>query len=636
MKQAILNHFGNDLSPIFKAELSGVRNGNGDECTALCPFHEDKTQSLSFNAKTNVFFCHACGAKGDVFELYKRKHGCANFTETCRLIGENFGIPLPENGRKPNANGTPFHHYQLGKPVEKYAYTDESGTVLYYSCRFEPKTFRQCGPDGLSWSVKDVRKVPYGLPKVLGAEEVFAVEGEKDVHSLEKIGLVATCNVAGAGKWTDDLSDYFRGKSVVVLPDNDEPGRKHARMVADSLRGIARSIKVVELPGLTEKGDVSDFLDGFGDADEALERLSMLVDGAGEFETGPQQEDTDDRPREERKPIFKIQHISELKIVPPKLLIKDILEADALSLVFGDPESGKSLVAIEWCCCVATKKDFHGKKALNGGPVLYIAGEGQNGIRRRFEAWAITHGVDINEFPIHVCVTPASLTDQEHTEFVLAAINGMKELPVLVVVDTVARNFGPGDENSTRDMNVFVQSADRIRAIATRPHVCLVHHTGHADKSRARGAMALKGALDAEYKVEKGQDDIVRFEATKMKDAPKPKPMAFFIKGVKLGIATEEGDPVTSAVLVGTDYTEPPAQGKKSCGPNQVKAMRILKELAKLHGGDGCSEHASVKADIWREACLESGLKASTFCQIRKSLTTNGEIEDDGDFVSFL
>jgi len=93
---------------------------------------------------------------------------------------------------------------------------------------------------------------------------VYLVEGEKDADRLASLGLVATCNAGGAGKWRKEHSEFLRGRHVVVLPDNDDAGREHARKAVKALRGIATDVRVVELPDLPEKGDVSDWLDAGG------------------------------------------------------------------------------------------------------------------------------------------------------------------------------------------------------------------------------------------------------------------------------------------------------------------------------------------------------------------------------------
>lgn len=168
--------------------------------------------------------------------------------------------------------------------VESYNYTDADGVVLFQVCRYEPKTFKQRRPDnsargGWSWTVKGVQQVPYRLPQMLEASDkiIFIVEGEKDANALAALGLVATCNAGGAGKWPDALAQYFAGRRVVVLPDNDSAGREHAHDIALKLRGIADDVRLLELPGLPIKGDVSDWLAGGGDATALLELIDVAL-----------------------------------------------------------------------------------------------------------------------------------------------------------------------------------------------------------------------------------------------------------------------------------------------------------------------------------------------------------------------
>ncbi len=113
---------------------------------------------------------------------------------------------------------------------------------------------------------------------------IFIVEGEKDVHSLTSFGQCATCNPGGAGKWQDCYNESLDGADVVVLPDNDEPGRLHAESIAKSLLGHARTVRVLELPGLAKKGDVTDWIDAGGTADELL----RLVEAAPEWAQTPE------------------------------------------------------------------------------------------------------------------------------------------------------------------------------------------------------------------------------------------------------------------------------------------------------------------------------------------------------------
>ena len=177
---------------------------------------------------------------------------------------------------------------QKQRIVATYDYTDETGNLLYQVCRMEPKSFRQRRPDGRggwTWNVKGVRQVPYRVPEILSAGAgagVCVVEGEKDADRLAGIGVFATTNAGGASKWRAEFADHLAGRCVAILPDNDEAGRTHARQVLASLRTKSIEAKIVTLPGLPEKGDVSDWLDNGG----TVETLGKLYNEAQRVEAG--------------------------------------------------------------------------------------------------------------------------------------------------------------------------------------------------------------------------------------------------------------------------------------------------------------------------------------------------------------
>ncbi len=166
--------------------------------------------------------------------------------------------------------------------------------------RSAPKDFRQRRPDGSGgWisNLGDVRRVLYRLPELLAAgptRPVFVPEGEKDVDALWGIGYLATTNAMGAGKWRPQYSESLRGRHVVILPDNDQPGRQHAQAVAQSLAGVAASVRILELLGLPAKGDVSNWLDQPGNDKLALLKLVEATPppGSAPAPTGK----ADDRP----------------------------------------------------------------------------------------------------------------------------------------------------------------------------------------------------------------------------------------------------------------------------------------------------------------------------------------------------
>jgi len=172
--------------------------------------------------------------------------------------------------------------------VKTYDYLDESGKLLFQTVRFQPKDFAQRRPDPDNpeqwlWNLEGVKPVLYRLPELIKAptqDFVIICEGEKDADRLYELGFVATTCPMGAGKWRAEYNEYFKGRLVAILPDNDTAGKKHAEQVANSLFGIAAEIRVVELPGLPEKGDISDWLDAGHDKSE----LIHLIDKAAPFD----------------------------------------------------------------------------------------------------------------------------------------------------------------------------------------------------------------------------------------------------------------------------------------------------------------------------------------------------------------
>jgi len=244
------------------AKLPGAKK-TAKGWSAKCPAHDDRRASLSIAEGDNggaVLHCHAGCTPAAVVAAIGMK--LADLMPAC----------VEPTNCKPKADSKP-------RIVAQYDYRDEAGELLFQVVRFDPKDFRQRRPKlggGWDWSVKGVRVVPYRLPQLLAEPARFVVvaEGEKDVDNLARLGVLATCNAGGAGKWMAEHTKFLLGRHVIVLADNDEAGRNHAHKVALTLQGIAASVRVVELPGLPPKGDVSDWLAAGGTKDE----LGRLVE----------------------------------------------------------------------------------------------------------------------------------------------------------------------------------------------------------------------------------------------------------------------------------------------------------------------------------------------------------------------
>ncbi len=170
------------------------------------------------------------------------------------------------------------------REVARYAYQRADGSVLAWKVRYEPKDFRWLTPTPNGAPVAGLngqsqRDLPlYRLPDVLNAAPdalVFHAEGEKDADNLAGLGVVGTTCPEGAGatSWPDARWMPLRGRHVVIVPDNDDAGRTHAERVAAALTGVAASVRVLALPGLPEKGDVSDWI-ASGGTREALQTLA--------------------------------------------------------------------------------------------------------------------------------------------------------------------------------------------------------------------------------------------------------------------------------------------------------------------------------------------------------------------------
>ncbi len=405
MKFLILERL--DFADFYRKELPDLENGRGDEATAKCPFHEETDPSFSVNLKSGLFNCFGCNEAGDVFTFYQKRHNCS-FNAGLKDLARMYDIDQVQ--QKPKR-----------KIIATYDYHDAEEKLIFQVVRFEPKGFSQRRPDGeggwiwgLSaeeygrrqggrdwYKVQDGQscaetrnfpvctKVPYCLPEVLKAQTVLIPEGEKDADNLACLGLpegwAVSTNPQSAGKWPDDFERHFQAKAVIILPDNDDPGRKHAQDVARNLHGVATSVKVVELSGLPEKGDVSDWLAAGG----TVEQLKALVDATREWT--PPADDGQAYDQAERESsqggaqapkfpgIISAADLQNLVFPEIEYLIEDIMPL-GFGLLSARPKKGKSFLALNVSAAKSTGGCAFGTKELRlePGKVLYIAYEDKN------------------------------------------------------------------------------------------------------------------------------------------------------------------------------------------------------------------------------------------------------------------
>jgi hypothetical protein len=252
----------------FKSRCPGLARAGG-EWRCKCPIHGGERDSFSVDPDTGRWRCHSkCDEGGDAYRLEERLTGLP-FPQAKVAVDQFQGV-APMEPPTPRAGGKPWETV-----VATYDYRDADGVLVYQVTRHEPKDFRQRRPDPdapgrWKWSIKGITPLLYRLPELLADVEavIYIAEGEKDVDALRGLGLVATCNSGGAGKFTADMAKAIAGRRAVILPDRDEPGRKHAHQVATQLVLQGCRVKVLELPA---GKDPADWVAAGGTADDLRE-----------------------------------------------------------------------------------------------------------------------------------------------------------------------------------------------------------------------------------------------------------------------------------------------------------------------------------------------------------------------------
>lgn len=576
--------------------------------------------SKSLDKKNKRWFDHETGKGGNVINLIQEYRGDQPGAVS-EFVAEFFGE---------DATYTPQHAdvSDLRVPdapqkiVATYEYESAEGACAYRVHRMGPrKTFWQQLPDGRK--PKDdpnFTPLPFRLPRILANPDaaVWIVEGEKDVLLLESHGLVATCNHGGAGAWDDRHAQWLIKRNVVILPDNDAAGRDHAQKVAASLYGKAAAIKLVELAGLDEKGDVSDWLESNSiDALKSIVRASVPLQRV-----------------QTPLPVMSMQEVVEMP--PVEWLIEDWISEESLNMIYGASGSGKTFLALSMLCAIAHGRRWYEQGAKRGCCVL-VAGEGVGGLRKRLIAYHQEHNLPFDA-PLIVIPQAVNLMQAEDIDALIETIEIMRgDLPVkMICIDTLARSMSGAEEDKSKEMGVAIQHMDRLRT-HFKAAVVPVHHTGKDnDPSRfGRGSSALIGALDAAIFVAKHDEGMVEVSVRKQKDGEEKPPLWFKARQVAFQRAWHE-DPETSLVL---DLLEekPQAAKSRSLSPAQARVMEALREALIKHGRtphrDGISWVCCTE-EQWRDTAMqmtvsESGPDADrkAFARAAKSLISKRLVE---------
>jgi len=478
--------------------------GNG-QAMGICPFHQDTNPSLSVNLEKGIFNCFACGIGGDVFDFYQK------------IRQVSFPTALKEIGRMVGLNGATVKPQVVGI----FKYQNEVGQVVYSKERIEP------GRDGrrkdfLIYHIKNEKRVKgrggdsilYNLPGLAKNEgPLYFAEGEKKADQLVSWGLAGTCLDSGSNsRWRPDYLPHLQGKDVVILPDNDEPGRAYAKRIAGTLAGHVKSIKIIELPGLPEEGDV---LDWIKDPGNDKEKFLSLVESAAIWESANKSGVTG----------LKAVTISELlkyQFKPRATLLHPWLFSQGLAMVHAPRGIGKTLFAIDLAIAGTSGGVCFQWSAPEPFGVLYIDGEMPGvALQERF-ARTIKSSEKEPEAPLRI-ITPDL---QEDGMPDLATVEGQEKLEPhlegisLVIVDNLSTLIRSGRENEGESWGPVQEWALRLRSRGFS--ILFIHHDNKAGGQR--GHSKKEDVLDTvihlkkpgDYRPEEGARFEVHFEKARM------------------------------------------------------------------------------------------------------------------------
>ena len=528
--------------------------------------------SISDDDSAGRFIDHANGnEKGDLFTLWGKLHGLDAHRDLPRIVEELDAWM----GGAPPAAAQVRHQAEAAKPVEPepekthevtYTYKDKHGRKIAEVSRFKlsngKKTFLPFtnGKAGMP-----APRPLYGLELWHASEAVVIVEGEKCADALVSIGVDATSLMGGANTSIEktDLTP-LAGKTVVLWPDHDAPGASLMDKLDGPLRALGCVVRRLKPPAMKPEGW------------DAADAVAEGFDVVGFLKA----------PVEPVRPVLPILDVPGLLSVPdPTWIIDGWVIDDGASVWYGPPKTYKTFNVLDMALSVACGVPWRGNAVVQQ-PVLYLLGEGMGTFKYRVHVWLAkrSEGRQAQFWTIPVGVplsTPEGLTNA------LAAIDSLPVRPGLIVVDTLNRHFGPGDENSSQDMTRFVQAIDALRA-HTRAHIAVVHHSGKDAEKGARGSSALLGAVDNEFRITRTEGtQTCRIECTAARHSDEPKPMT--VELVKVEVTHPESGLVMSSLLpVLREDVEPES--------DRVDIVKLI--LATLHAGPKTASELAEYLDL--------------------------------------
>ncbi|MFL2915356.1 MAG: AAA family ATPase [Nitrospinia bacterium] len=457
---AIISHLAPQLSHACQSPGRHVK----------CPCHGQKDGFRLFDnaSETGGGYCNQTGAYPDGLALLQWTNNWS-FIETLEAVADYLGILGGNERTKP-----------VRKIIEQSPYRDEGGQLLYEVVRYEPKDFRQRrlnNKGGWVWDLKGVRHVPYRLPELIASTDmVYIPGGEKDVEALVKLGLTATTNACGEGNWRSEFNEYLKGRDVVILEDNDEKGRKHGRVISESLHGIANEIRIIRFEELSQGGDVTDYLQN-NNYDDFVGRVKAAPLFKGSYsEYFPSSSLIEE--------LETWNHIRGLE-VKIEWIVDRLIPKESITILFGKGGIGKTWLVMDIARCIGSGIDYLGYKAQQA-PVIFIDFENPiTVLNTRTQRLGEAKGVHFwrmgNE------LKPPMLDSSEWEQY--------KELPkgAVLVFDTL-RASQSGDENQSKDMAKVMNRMKELRDLGFT--IILLHHTAKNTDNVSKGSTAIVDLAD--------------------------------------------------------------------------------------------------------------------------------------------
>ena len=379
-----------------------------------------------------------------------------------------------------------------GCVVATYNYTDADGTLLFQVLRLDPKGFRQRKPDGnggWKWELGDVRRVAYRWPELLKYPDaaVFVCEGEKDANRVASLGHCAT-TVAG-NKWTDDCVKALAGRDVVILQDNDRPGRENAVTAAQALHGTAKSVRIVLLPDLQDKGDVSDWLDADPRRAEKLvdicfntptwePGLHETKDDAEEAGKDDAEETKDGNTKTRLLPFIDMSRWDDEEPPPSEWAVRDRFPLNQVTLFTGEGATGKSILELQRAFAHTLARDWL-QTLPEPGPAIFIdAGDDNSELHRRAAKIVAHYQATFSEaikgglYLISLAGKDAVLATAsrngkiEPTPLYNELLEAAGDIKPKAITIASSANVFAGDENVRPQVQQFIGLLTRIAALA--------------------------------------------------------------------------------------------------------------------------------------------------------------------------